>query len=51
MVPNRIWKDLRTTGFEQEAIDTVKRGRFTAGTKDRQPADLWLVVAVKFSKP
>jgi tetratricopeptide (TPR) repeat protein len=51
VVPNRIWKDLRTTGFEQEAIDTVKRGRFTAGTKDRQPADLWLVVAVKFSKP
>lgn len=50
MVPNRIWKDIRTTGFEAEAFDAVRRGKFAAGTKDGQPAALWLVVAVKFSR-
>jgi len=50
MVPNRIWKDIRTTGFEAAALDAVKRGKFVAGTKDGQPADLWVVVAVKFTK-
>jgi hypothetical protein len=50
MVPNRIWKDIRTTGFEAEAFDAVKRGKFAVGTKDGQAADLWVVVAVKFQK-
>jgi len=50
LVPNRIWKDIRTTGFEAAAVDAVKRGKFAAGTKDGQPAELWLVVAVKFTK-
>jgi hypothetical protein len=35
MVPNRIWKDMRTTGFEQEAIDAVKRGKFVARHEGR----------------
>jgi predicted Zn-dependent protease len=50
MVPNRIWKDMRSTGFEAEAFDAVKRGKFAVGTKDGQAADLWVVVAVKFQK-
>jgi tetratricopeptide (TPR) repeat protein len=50
MVPNRIWKDIRTSGFEAEAFDAVKRGKFAVGSKDGQPADLWVVVAVKFQK-
>jgi len=50
LVPNRIWKDIRTTGFEAAAMDAVKRGKFAAGTKDGQPAELWLVVSVKFTK-
>jgi tetratricopeptide (TPR) repeat protein len=50
MVPNRIWKDMRATGFEQEALDAVKRGKFVAGTKDAAPADLWVVAAVKFAR-
>jgi len=50
MVPNRIWKDIRSTGFEAAAFDAVKRGKFVAGTKDGQPAELWVVVAVKFAK-
>jgi tetratricopeptide (TPR) repeat protein len=50
LVPNRIWKEIRDTGFEAAAIDAVKRGKFAAGTKDGQPAELWLVVAVKFTK-
>lgn len=50
MVPNRIWKDIRTAGFEAEAFDAVKRGKFVAGTKDGQPADLWITVAVKFAR-
>jgi tetratricopeptide (TPR) repeat protein len=49
MVPNRIWKDMRASGFEAEAIEAVKRGKYIAGTKNGQPADLWTVVPVKFS--
>lgn len=51
LVPNRIWKDMRSTGFEQEAIDAVKRGKFLAGTKDGASAELWIVVPVKFARP
>ena len=50
MVPNRIWKDMRASGFEQEAIDAVKRGKFVAGTKDAAAADLWVVAPVKFAR-
>ena len=50
MVPNRIWKDIRDTGFEGAAVDAVKRAKFAPGTKDGQPAELWTVVAVKFSR-
>jgi hypothetical protein len=28
----------------------VRRGRFAAGKKDGQPAELWVVVAVKFTR-
>jgi len=51
LVPNRIWKDIRATGFEAAAFDAVKRGKFVAGTKDGQPDELWIVVSVKFTKP
>jgi tetratricopeptide (TPR) repeat protein len=51
VVPNRIWKDIRASGFEAAAFDAVKRGKFVAGTKDNQPAELWLVVSVKFVRP
>jgi tetratricopeptide (TPR) repeat protein len=50
VVPNRIWKDIRASGFEAAALDAVKRGKFAAGTKDGQPEELWVVVAVKFTK-
>ncbi len=50
IVPNRIWKEIRTSGFETAAFDAVRRGRFSAGTKGGQPADLWVVVAVKFAR-
>ena len=50
MVPNRIWKDMRASGYEAAAFDAVKRGRFVAGTKDGKAAPLWIVVAVKFTK-
>jgi tetratricopeptide (TPR) repeat protein len=50
LVPNRIWKDIRASGFETEAVDAIRRGKFAVGTKDGQAADLWIVVAVKFSK-
>jgi hypothetical protein len=50
MVPNRIWKEIRATGFEAAAFDAVKKGKFAAGRKDGQPADLWIVVLVKFTK-
>ncbi|HEX4823317.1 MAG TPA: tetratricopeptide repeat protein [Candidatus Polarisedimenticolaceae bacterium] len=50
LVPNRIWKDIRSSGFEAEAQDAVKRGKFAPGTKNGQPAELWTVVAVKFAR-
>ena len=50
MVPNRIWKDMRASGFEQEAIEAVKRGKFVAGTKDAAAADIWIVAPVKFAR-
>jgi tetratricopeptide (TPR) repeat protein len=50
MVPNRIWKDIRASGFDVAAFDAVKRGKFLAGTKDGQPAELWVVVSVQFAK-
>jgi tetratricopeptide (TPR) repeat protein len=50
MVPNRIWKDIRASGFDVAAYDAVKRGKFVAGTKDGQPAELWVVVPVKFQR-
>jgi tetratricopeptide (TPR) repeat protein len=49
MVPNRIWKDIRASGFDVAAFDAVKRGKFAAGKKDGQPAELWVVVPVKFA--
>ena len=49
VVPNRIWKDIRASGFEAAAFDAVKRGKFVAGIKDGQPAEAWLVVSVKFT--
>jgi len=50
LVPNRIWKDIRASGFETEAADAVKRGKYAPGAKDGKPADLWVVVAVKFAR-
>jgi Flp pilus assembly protein TadD len=50
MVPNRIWKDIHASGFDVAAFDAVKRGKFLAGTKGGQPAELWIVVSVKFAK-
>lgn len=50
MVPNRIWREVRTSGFEAAAFEAVRRGRFSAGRKDGQPAELWVVVAVKFTR-
>ena len=50
LVPNRIWKDIRASGFETEAADAVKRGKYAPGSKDGKPADVWVVVAVKFAR-
>ncbi len=48
LIPNRIWKDMRTSGYEAAAFDAVKRGKFAPGTKGGKPAPLWVVVDVKF---
>ena len=50
MVPNRIWKDIHSSGFDVAAFDAVKKGKFVAGTKGGTPAELWTVVSVKFAK-
>lgn len=50
LVPNRIWKDIRTTGFEAAAFDAARRGKYSVGTKNGQPEDLWIVVPVKFAR-
>ena len=51
LVPNRIWKDIRSSGFEAMAFEAVRRGKFTPGTRDGRGADLWIVVPVKFTRP
>lgn len=48
-VPNRQSLDHRTKGFEDAAFEAVKKGRFKPGTRAGAPADLWQIVAVKFT--
>jgi len=50
VLPNRIWKDLRDSGFEEAAFAAVRKGKFLAGTKDGQGIPLWVVVPVKFAR-
>ena len=50
VVPNRIWKDLRESGFEREAIEAVRRAKFRFGSKHGSPAALWTVVPVEFRR-
>lgn len=49
LIPNRIYKDMETSGFVQEAKDAVERGKFLAGSKDGKPTAMWLTVPVKFT--
>lgn len=48
-VPNRQSLDHRTKGFEDAAFEAVKKGRYKPGTRAGAPADLWQIIAVKFT--
>lgn len=48
VVPNRIYREMREKGFEAAALDAVRKGRFEAGTREGEPADMSLLVPVLF---
>lgn len=49
IVPNRIWQEIRSLGFEEAAFDTARRSRFSPGVgADGKPAEKWAIVKVPF---
>lgn len=48
VVPNRIYREMREQGFEAAALDAVRRGKYEAGTRGGQPADMSILVPVVF---
>lgn len=48
VVPNRIYREMREKGFEAAAIDAVRKGRYEAGTRNGEPADMSVLVPVLF---
>jgi tetratricopeptide (TPR) repeat protein len=48
VVPSRLGKDLKDLGFADAAIDTARKTKFKAGTKNGQPADMYLPMTIPF---
>jgi hypothetical protein len=49
VIPNRIWNEVRTLGFDREAKDAAMRSRYEAGIgADGKPAERWAIVRVPF---
>ena len=49
LVPNRIWQEIRTLGFEEAAFDAVRRSRFEPGTNaSGKPVARYAMVTVTF---
>jgi TonB family protein len=49
VVPSRLGKDLQTLGFADAAIDTVRKEKFKPGTRNGQPADMYLPQTIPFT--
>lgn len=49
VVPNRIWQEIRSLGFEEAAFDCVRRSRFHSGVgPDGNPVEKWAIAKVPF---
>ena len=49
VIPNRIWNEVRTLGFDREAKDVAMRSRYEAGIgADGKPAERWAMIKVPF---
>ncbi|HEX6851549.1 MAG TPA: CDC27 family protein [Candidatus Polarisedimenticolaceae bacterium] len=49
VIPNRIWSEIRSLGFEREAKDVAMRSRYEAGLgADGKPAERWAMIKVPF---
>lgn len=49
VIPNRIWNEVRTLGFDREAKDAAMRSRYEAGIgADGKPAERWAIIKIPF---
>lgn len=49
VIPNRIWNEVRSLGFEREAKDVAMRSRYEAGVgPDGKPQERWTILKVAF---
>jgi tetratricopeptide (TPR) repeat protein len=49
VIPNRIWNEVRSLGFDREAKDVAMRSRYEAGIgADGKPAERWAMIKVPF---
>lgn len=49
VIPNRIWNEVRSLGFDREAKDAAMRSRCEAGIgADGKPAERWAIVKIPF---
>lgn len=49
LIPNRIYKDMESSGFVAAAKEAVERGKYLAGSKNGKPTAMWVTVPVKFT--
>jgi len=49
VVPSRLGKDLKDLGFADAAIETVRKEKFKPGTRNGQPADMYLPLTIPFT--
>ena len=51
MVPNRIWKDMRTSGIRRRGVRRREDAASSSpARKTDSPRELWVVVPVKFAR-
>lgn len=48
LVPNRILAELKTYGFEEAALETVRKGRYSPGVRGGKAADMYVAVPLEF---
>jgi tetratricopeptide (TPR) repeat protein len=49
VIPSRLGKDLKDLGFADAAIETARKQKYKAGTKNGQPADMYVPLTIPFN--